>query len=388
MNWTRLRLVVVSAALMGAFVASSGVAHAQVDRIACLGPEWYVQPPPDPWTVPEEGVLVIPAQIQSTFGDISPADSLDTVTIDVTDPDGAAVSGTISYDEGLRAVLWTPDAALDPSLTYSVHAVFDSTQLFGCTSGFVIVDETWTFTVSDMATPPLETASLGTTTLTERASPISECCTSSDPNQCLRTWPCEVCWAVDYDYLPRLELTWSGEQDPVLAPYVSYRVLRVMPDGTTAVVARYPGTSQFPVTTLVDFEMGVDPACARLIARNVLDGSETATSDACVAASDLMPIERMTPPPPPDPSTCEGGGDVDPGGDTDTATGDTMATDVPTSGDTSQVDGGLDEERVSSEEGCGCRVTSSAMHRRRSAGFAALLFAGLGALFYRRRRGG
>jgi len=79
--------------------------------------------------VPLDGIIAIDAQLRDFTQSLTHEEALGYVDVTVTDPEGTVLTGTLTYEPELLAVVWRGDAQFEPETTYGVEAFFDNTAM-------------------------------------------------------------------------------------------------------------------------------------------------------------------------------------------------------------------------------------------------------------------
>ena len=343
-------------------VPNKGFAQEDRAAIACMPPAWSLSIPMDTQIdVPIEGVLVLSGSLTSMTGVPTPTEALQYISVVVTDAAAADVPGALSYDTALYAVVWRAAAPLEAGATYQVVVTVDNVALetLGqCGMGGAI-NITGSFTMVAAADPvaPVTTATNTSVSLGEWMQSVMACCKiSEDPAQCYvdpRGYdPCEMCWVDHREYLPQVSLSWTTELDAAAAQTVYYSIERKLADGT---FEHATNVSPSQANLLIQFNAIAESYCVRIVAHQVVDGSEAVGNEVCALHTDLVPVTRVDVTKP-DLSQC---------------IGDVTGEDLTTNQETAKTDD------------CGCQLSGTPHH---SGALSLLLLAAVGLLAGARRR--
>ena len=282
MNPTRLAVAAVAGALLVfSFLLAPTRAHACSVMTGWEAPADGLQLPK---SIPADGV--VPIHLISWWGAIT-----DLPTIEVTDPDGDEVEGSVSsitFDatsdtqRGREDVLlvWTPEAELpaQTSYTYRIDAGY-------LTTGRPI-DEEFNFQTGADALSAVEPVSLEATAAVTETEGGYECCEDESFCGTCNGGDCSECWPTRYAYLPTVDAV-AHRPTAEPQPQVYHRV-------------RANGEVRRRLWQLDDahvlsqtFDEDVDePFCVDVETVRLRDGVSVASEEKCFTRSDLPAYEE------------------------------------------------------------------------------------------------
>ena len=291
----------------------------------------------------------------------------ETVSLELTRDGDEVVEGQLVIDRISREARFVADRLLAEGITYTLRVTLRNSLFEDGTGDY---EESYAFTTGDgLDEAPPAFSGLQTLEVTEHAQAVQACCEAPE-EQCPCSPSCQWCWTVDWEYRPKVRLTWRPVEDEYGYQTVNY-LLYALDDADAE-----PGPEPDLVfrgderDTIALVMRPDDPApwCFMMVAQDIYGRVVQSGTVLCGDQDDLVPIEREAIPQP-DRSGCIDSGDdvgadtgADTGGGADTATSggdDTGEGAADASGDGGGVGDATTEVMTGdADDGCGCEVAA------------------------------
>lgn len=256
--------------------------------------------------VPLEGVVILNASLNN-YGilGLTPEKAMEFVTVQLTEADGEALTGTLEYEqEVVRSLIWRASTPLAPDSTYVLTATLDNEALAAAFPEGPYYERTltleWTLETASTATPAPTTPTLLTSSLSDRAVSTGRVCCSLPAENCFDscgpgTGLCESCWDAGYVYLPELEAELDTRTPANLAPYTYYTLYQGTDTSADTLASTYGAGSYEPLYASLGFETEAGDYCLRFVKHTLLDDRTAESELICLTHDALVPDSSREP---------------------------------------------------------------------------------------------